>query len=263
MGLCKKPFCDIIFEMTRNKIIGVIPARWKSSRFPGKPLVDILGKSLIRRTYEQASASACLDELVVATDDERILEHVIQFGGKACLTSPSCPNGSHRVYETISAYFPDASIVVNIQGDEPCLNHKVIDSLVNSIKSNDESVVTTPICKITNSDDVLNPNVVKTVFDTNKRALYFSRSPIPFYRSMNHGDFYRHLGVYCFRYEFLERYVIAAPTRLQTMEDLEQLKILELGYPIHVVIVDDFSIGVDTPEDVKKVEEILCANTYS
>ncbi len=249
--------------MTENQVVGVIPARWESSRFPGKPLVDILGKSLIKRSYENARQCSRLDELVVATDDQRIYDHVLEFGGKACMTSESCPSGTDRVNEAIERDFPHASIVVNIQGDEPCLDPAVIDTLIERLEQTDADV-TTPIAKIVNPEQIFSPSSVKCVFDIHGRALYFSRAPIPFPQKVEKiHDYYRHLGVYCFRRPFLKLYAEMDNTRLQSIEDLEQLKILEAGYPIYVSIVEDQGIGVDSPEDLKKVQEILCANTSS
>lgn len=250
--------------MTENQAIGVIPVRWKSARFPGKPLADLLGKSLIRRTYENSCKSARLDRVVIATDDPRILEHVQEFGAEAYMTSEECPTGTDRVYEVVKNNFADASFIVNIQGDEPCLDPVVIDKLIDRLEEIPEAVVSTPITKITHSSDIFNPSVVKCVFDTFGRALYFSRAPIPFSQNSdkNH-DYYRHLGIYCFRRTFLQQYAKMSKTRLQQIEDLEQLKILEMGYPIHITCVEDQGIGVDTPEDLKKIEGILCENTSS
>ncbi len=249
--------------MTENQVVGVIPVRWMSSRFPGKPLADILGKSLIRRTYENANKSSRLDRLVIATDDQRILEHVQEFGAEAYLTTEKCPTGTDRVYEVIRDHFPSASLVVNIQGDEPCLEPSVIDTLVDRVLQTPDALVATPITKILDEEDVLLPGVVKCVFDSLGRALYFSRAPIPFSKNGTKNNYYRHLGVYCFRREFLEKYTAMSIARLQEIEDLEQLKILEAGYPIHVSLVETQGIGVDTPEDLRKVEELLCANISS
>lgn len=241
------------------KVIGVIPARWQSSRFPGKMLADILGKSLIRRTFENAKQCSSLEALVVATDDKRIFDHVHAFGGKAFMTSSNCPTGTDRVGEVIEREFPDAEIVVNIQGDEPCLNPSVINVLVDLLRSKKEALVTTPITEIHAPHLIHSPSVVKCAFDKEGKALYFSRSPIP-YRQKKGAEarYYRHLGVYCFKRSFLSEYVRLPKTPLQMIEDLEHLKILEHGYPIHTAIVDEEGVGVDTPEDLKLVENILC-----
>lgn len=241
------------------KVLGVIPARWQSSRFPGKPLVHILGKSLIHRAYENALQCHCLDEVVIATDDQRIFDHAQEFGAKVFMTSPSCPTGTDRVWEVVDKYFEKAEIVVNIQGDEPCLDPAVIDTLVKQLFTLSEAVITTPVSKITDPEFINSSSIVKCVFDKRGRALYFSRSPIPFACSGKIPTYYRHLGVYCFRRSFMEKYILLERTSLQDSEDLEQLKILENGdMPIHVCLVDDQAIGVDTPEDIKTVEKLLC-----
>ncbi len=241
-----------------KRVVGVIPARWQSSRFPGKPLVKILGKSLIQRTYENAVQCKSLDRLVIATDDSRIFEHAQSFGAKVCMTSLACATGTDRSWEVIESSFPDAEIVVNIQGDEPCLDPEVVDLLVTQLQQNPDVVMTTPVSPITDRHQALMPNVVKCVFDRNGRALYFSRSPIPFAQAQDRiPPYYRHIGVYCFRRAALRHYVMLGKTPLQECEDLEQLKMLENGLPIHVCMVDDQAAGVDTPADLKLVEKLL------
>lgn len=240
-----------------SKIVGIIPARWASSRFPGKPLVDILGTSLIQRTYNSARQCRLLDTLAVATDDFRIKAHVEGFGGVAFMTSKECLTGTDRTCEAIEKHFPNAEIVVNIQGDEPCLASETIDTLIERLKNTPTAVLTTPVAKITNQEDLSDPSVVKCVFDQLGRALYFSRAPIPFPKQKD-ALFYRHIGVYCFQRAFLIQYAGMEKGRLQMIEDLEQLKVLEAGYPIHVCEVKDVGIGVDTPDDIKKVEAFLC-----
>ena len=248
-----------------KSVVGVIPARWQSSRFPGKPLVNILGKSLIQRTYENAARCKKLDRLVIATDDGRIFEHAQGFGAEVCMTSLSCLTGTDRSWEVVERSFPEAEIVVNIQGDEPCLDPEVVDQLVIQLLNTPEAVMTTPVSPIADLQKALLPNIVKCVFDCHGRALYFSRSPIPFaHKSEQAPQYYRHIGVYCFRREALRRYVMLGRTPLQECEDLEQLKMLENGLPIHVCMVDDQAAGVDTPADLKMVERLLWQkeNTY-
>ena len=241
-----------------KRTVGVIPARWQSSRFPGKPLVEILGKSLIQRTYENASQCKSLDSLVVATDDARIYEHAQSFGAEVRMTSPTCSTGTDRSWEVIESSFPEAQIVVNIQGDEPCLDPEVIDLLVAQLQQNPAAAMTTPVSPIDDRHQALMPNVVKCVFDCYGRALYFSRSAIPFAHTLEQNpQYYRHIGVYCFRREALRHYVTLQKTPLQECEDLEQLKMLENGLPIHVCVVDDQATGVDTPADLKLVEKLL------
>lgn len=252
--------------MPSNATIGIIPARWASSRFPGKPLADILGKSLIQRTYESASRSRLIDSLAVATDDPRIAAHVEAFGGIALMTSNTCQTGTDRVYEAAQKHFPQAEIIVNIQGDEPCLDPEVVDALIDKLQNTPEAILATPVTKIIDQADLFNPSVVKCVFDQQGKALYFSRSPIPFPRKEGlFNDFFRHIGLYCFRYPFLSQYTNLPASRLQHCEDLEQLKVLEAGYPIHVCVVKEFGVEVNTPDDIKKVEVFLChqENTFS
>lgn len=244
-------------------ILGVIPVRWQSSRFPGKPLANILGKSLIRRTYENAAQCSRLQDLIIATDDSRIFEHVKEFGAKVVMTSTKCCTGTDRVNEAVKNYGCDPCIVVNIQGDEPCLDPKVIDRLVEKLESSSGAVLTTPVALIENETDIASPSVVKCIFDSQGKALYFSRSPIPYYqtgksKNLRKCPYYRHLGIYCFKRRFLDCYTQLEKTPLQEAEDLEQLKILEHGFPIHVCIVEDQTIGVDTLEDLKKIESYLC-----
>lgn len=248
--------------MAEAKIIGIIPARFGSMRFPGKMLADILGKSLIRRTYENARRASSLEEVIVATDDQRILTHVEGFGGKAVMTAADHPSGTDRVAEVVRKHYPHAEIVVNVQGDEPCLNPLIIDLLIDDLLKRPDAVMTTPVASITNSEDVRSPSIVKCVFTPSMRALYFSRSPIPFVQK-GEGRHYRHLGVYCFRKDFLLCFSQMPKTSLQQTEDLEQLKILEQGYPIYVSIVQDDGIGVDTMEDLKRIEKKICKeNTF-
>jgi len=240
-----------------KKVVGIIPARWQSSRFPGKPLAEILGKSLIQRTYENAACCKCLDSLAIATDDARIFQHAETFGAQAFMTSPSCATGTDRVWEVIERYFPEAEIIVNIQGDEPCLDPAVIDALVEQLQTNPEAMMTTPVSLMDDETQVFQPNTVKCVFDCQGRALYFSRSPIPYAQKFK-AQYFRHIGIYCFRRETLRRFVSLETTLLQACEDLEQLKMLENGVAIHVCKVHDQARGVDTPEDLKLVEELLC-----
>ncbi len=249
---------DRVKKVAHSKILGIIPARYGSTRFPGKMLANILGKSLIRRTYENAKRSTRLDDLIVATDDERIFRHVEDFGGKVFMTSLDCPSGSDRAAEVVKSFFPESEMIVNIQGDEPCLDPQIIDALIEDLEANPQAVMTTPVVPISNPVDAMRSSVVKCVFTPQKKALYFSRSPIPFpLKQELTVPYFRHLGVYCFRREFLLRYGALPKTPLQGIEDLEQLKILEHGFSIYVSVVQDESFGVDTVEDVKRIEEIL------
>ncbi|EPP35300.1 3-deoxy-D-manno-octulosonate cytidylyltransferase [Chlamydia ibidis] len=240
----------------KHKRVAVLPARWNSSRFPGKPLAKILGKSLIQRSYENARRASSLDLVVVATEDERILEHVEGFGGVCVMTDPNCLNGSERVGETISRYFPEAEVIVNVQGDEPCLSPIVIETLLNKLDSDPYVQIATPIAVTTDPQEILTEKKVKCVFDRQGKALYFSRSPIP-YVLKKESPFYLHIGVYAFRRNALFNYIESVPTNLSQAEDLEQLRILEHGGSIHVCLVNEKSPSVDYPEDINKVEEYL------
>ncbi len=243
------------------KIVGVIPARLASRRFPRKVLKEIDGKSLLQITYENALESRRLQRLVVAAEDIEIVEHVRSFGGEAYLTAIH-HTGTDRVAAVVKERLEEADIVINVQADEPCLSPTVIDQLVDLLDSNPSAVVTTPIAKIVNPSQIFDPSSVKCVFDEKMRALYFSRAPIPFpQRKEQIVDYYRHIGVYCFRTAFLLTYAALPKTPLQQIEDLEQLKILERGYPVHVCIVEDQMSGVDTPEDLEKIARYLCAHT--
>lgn len=251
-------------QTANPKVIGIIPARYQSSRFPAKVLADILGKSLVRRTYERAQTASILDALIIAADHKKIFNHVKEFDGKVVMTSPDCPNGSARAAEVVKNYFPEAEVVVIIQADEPCLDPKIITKLVKDLKNNDNADMTTPVEPITNLEEIHRQGVVKCVFDKSKKALYFSRSPIPHPFKGNNTTYYRHIGVYCFRKELLLKYPSLTPTPLQQAEDLEQLKILEHGYSIYVTEVPpQGNIGVDYPEDIKKVEQFLCLENTS
>lgn len=255
-------------ETKEAKVVGVIPARYGSSRFPGKPLAQILGKSLIQRTYENSQRCSLLSDLFVATDDKRIFDHVLGFGGKAIMTSSSCPTGTDRLIEAMQKSIPlkEASIILNIQGDEPCLELSVIHSVVKLLLNDPTSVMSTAVMKIHQEQEALNPSVVKCSMDRQGHALYFSRSLIPGgpgIKYQSHFPYFKHIGIYGYRQEFLPIYGSLSPTPLQLAEDLEQLKVLEHGYKIKTAIVESASISVDHPEDIKKVESLLCKlNSY-
>lgn len=251
-----------------KKVIGIIPARFGSSRFPGKPLVKILDKSLIQHTYENARQSTKLHHLVVATDDQRIFDHVHSFGGKAVMTSLHCPTGSDRLVDALKQNSTiDGDMIINIQGDEPCIEVAVIDQVIAALIDSPDAVMSTAVMKLENKEDATNPSIVKCVLDRNQYALYFSRALIPAGKTLSYREectYYKHLGIYGYRKEFLLKYAELEPTPLQLAEDLEQLKVLEHGYRIKAAIVNSRSIGVDTPEDTQKVEDLLCKlNSYS
>lgn len=244
----------------RKHTLGMIPARFASTRFPGKPLVEINGKTLIQRTYENTKTCKALDDLVVATDNQKIFDHVKSFGGNVVMTSPKCPTGTERLAEAVSQYYPDVDLIINIQGDEPFLEPVVIEKVIESLDSDLVAVMSTAVVKITTAEEALSSSVNKCVMDENGNALYFSRNLIP----GGHGvkwrpeiTYYKHLGIYGYRRDFLLHYAELEPTPLQLAEDLEQLKVLEHGYRIKVAVVESDSIGVDHPEDIKKIEQLL------
>lgn len=251
------------------KVAGVIPARYGSSRFPGKPLAKIAGKSLIQRTYESCQQCSLLDAIFVATDDERIYEHVKEFGGQVVMTSKDCPTGTDRIIEAVQkeAILKNASIIINIQGDEPCIEATVIQSVIELLLTDPQAVMSTAIMKIQSETEANNPFVVKCSVDRQGNALYFSRALIPSNpkRAFNPTiAYFKHIGIYGFRREFLFTYGQLERTPLQLAEDLEQLKVLEHGYKIKTALVESKSISVDHPEDIKKVESYLCKqNTFS
>ncbi len=256
--------------MAQKKIrtVGIIPSRYASTRFPGKPLAQILGKSLIQRTWECAKRCHSLDEICVATDDQRIYDHVKQFGGIVMMTPAECPTGSDRsayVIQHKKEYF-DAEIVVNIQGDEPCIDPTTIDTLVDLLKKDSNAVLSTPVAPLQDEKEALNPSVVKATFTPQGDALYFSRALIPSGKIGGMRDgvaYYRHIGIYAFRKDFLIKYGQLPLTPLQLAEDLEHLKVLEHGYKIKVAVVKEAHVGVDHPEDIQKIELLLCNQNTS
>jgi 3-deoxy-manno-octulosonate cytidylyltransferase (CMP-KDO synthetase) len=252
-----------------QNIIGIIPSRYGSTRLPGKSLISILGKSLLQRTYESARRSPLLSRLIIATDDQRIFDHAQAFGAEVVMTSIDCQNGTERIAEVVSKdpLLQKADVIINIQGDEPCIEAAVINAVATALLADPEAVMSTAAYRLKSMADLLDPSIPKCVFDKHHRALYFSRSPIPY--SNHHQQllspvpYYGHLGIYAFRPDFLLRYASMPPTHLQQIEDLEQLKVVENGYPIKIAIVDSVGPGVNTPEDIKKVEQYLCIQNTS
>jgi len=246
------------------KVYGIIPARFQSSRFPGKMMAQIYGKTVIQRTYESASTATRMDKLTIATDDERIFLHAKSFGADVVMTAKECLNGTERLVDAIKKYknLADADIYVNIQGDRPCVQGQHIDALVEELIAHPEDGMTTTIVKIDDPEEVLQTSTVKCVVDSRGYALYFSRSPIPFYKKK--GSYFKHVGIYAFRKEFLLQFATMENTPLQLAEDLEQMKILEHGQKIRTVVVDgEIDLSVDYPTDIEKVEKWLCQNTSS
>ena len=234
------------------RVIGVIPARYHSTRLPGKPLADIIGKPMIQHVYENTARSATLDEVIVATDDKRVIEAVEKFGGKARMTSKDHLTGTDRIAEVAENY--DVRIVVNIQGDEPFVNPGMIDEIVTPLMEDENIPMSTLKHEITDKEDLNNPNVVKVVTDSSDFALYFSRSLIPYPRYEQDHKAYEHIGIYAYRKDFLLHFSGLSPTGLERTEALEQLRALENGYRIKVILTqqDYFPLSVDTPGDLEK-----------
>ncbi|MEI7594817.1 MAG: 3-deoxy-manno-octulosonate cytidylyltransferase [Bacteroidota bacterium] len=243
------------------KIIGIIPARYQSTRFPGKPLVLINGKTMIQRVYEQCLKTNILSKVVVATDDSRIFEHIKAFGGNVVLTSPDHCSGTDRCNEVISklkAHNELFDIAINIQGDEPYINPIQIEELV-ACFNDSETQIATLIKKIENAEDLFSPNCVKAIADSSNRAIYFSRNPIPYVRNaeqkdwLAHRTFYKHIGIYGYKTSVLEEITKLEVSSLEKAESLEQLRWIENKYIIKTSITTFESIAIDTPSDIEKI----------
>ncbi|CAL9084348.1 unnamed protein product [Musa textilis] len=245
----------------RSWVVGIIPARFASSRFPGKPLVRILGKPMIQvhRTWERVKLASALDRIVVATDDEKIAECCRGFGADVIMTSEECKNGTECCYEALQKLGENYDIVVNIQGDEPLIEPEIIDGVVKSLQGSPDAVFSTAVTSL-KPEDGLDPNRVKCVIDSHGYAIYFSRGFIPFNKSGKVNPQYPyllHLGIQSFDSNFLRIYLSLPPTPLQLEEDLEQLKVLENGYRMKVIKVNHDAHGVDSPEDDDKIEALM------
>ncbi len=242
-----------------KRVIGVIPARWGSTRFPGKSLAPICGKPLIAWVIERAQQARRLADVVVATDDERIADVVAGLGARAVMTRPDHPSGTDRIAEAVAAVESDA--VVNIQGDEPLIQPALIDQLADAVTDGGAWDMATAVTPIDREQDIASPSVVKCVSAEDGAALYFSRSPIPHIRDddtvLDGPVYWRHLGIYAYTRSFLERLVQAPQCVLEEAEKLEQLRALYIGGRMRVIKTQDTGIGVDTPEDVPYVESLL------
>ncbi len=239
------------------RIIGIIPARYGSTRFEGKPLINILGKTMIQRTYEQAKKSELIEEVYVATDDERIKQNAESFGAQVIMTSKECACGTDRIAEAVQQLgLSDNDLVVNIQGDEPVVNPSSIDAAIKPFLSDPTLKVTTLAIKIKNALEYSDPSVAKVVTDKDGFALYFSRAGIPYNRS-NHTEVYKQLGIYVFRKHFLVEFSKMKPTRYELTEKLEQLRIIENGHKIKVVETDYDSPSINVPADLDTVLDFL------
>lgn len=252
------------------KITAIIPARYGSTRFVGKPLANILGKSMIQHVYDGVSKSRLIDNIIIATDDSRIYKTAKDFGADVVMTSPYHTSGTDRVAEVARSL--KSEIIINVQGDEPLIKGFIIDKAIEPLIKDPNLQMGTMAAKIDEVEDWFNPNVVKVVIDKNGFALYFSRSPIPFPRDLKIDrfelgkckigekfikNFFKHIGVYIYRKDFLINFSKMKPTPLEKLEKLEQLRALENGYKIKVIKVKYKPISVDTPDDLKRVIKIL------
>jgi len=244
------------------KILGIIPARYASSRFPGKPLVNMLGQTMIQRVYNQVKKSKKLSRVVVATDDKRIYDHIVSFGGDACLTAENHPSGTDRCYEALKKQNEKFEFAINIQGDEPFIDPDQIDLLCSSLI--EETELATLIQKIATLEQLNSPGEAKVVINHLHEAIYFSRSPIPYFQKAEQKDwlgkttFYRHVGLYAYRSDILEKITRLSPSLLEQAESLEQLRWIENGFKIKTVETEmEESICIDTPEDLEKALIIL------
>ncbi len=236
-----------------KKVI-VIPARYASTRLPAKPLIKIGDKPIIQWVYERASASKLKDKIIIATDDERILEAAAGFGAEAVMTSQSCRSGTDRVYQALEGR--EGDIVVNLQGDEPFIRADMVDTLFSSIERDNLNMATL-CCPLNDEAEMNDPNTVKVVIDKNSFALYFSRAPIPFVRGQRRAPLYKHIGIYGFERSFLEQFVFLSKSRLEETESLEQLRVLENGYKIKVVTTQYSGFGIDTEADLERARVFL------
>ena len=246
-------------------IVGIIPSRYASSRFPGKPLINLNGKTMIQRVYEQASASRHLQKVVVATDDKRIFDHVQSFGGNVVMTATNHPSGTDRCREALQHLKDEYRYVINIQGDEPLIDPMQIDEL--GLLLNDESIeLATQMIKVKTYEELVDRKEVKIVLNTKNEALYFSRQPIPFIKDMEesqwhlHHSYYRHVGMYAYRSDILDKITKLPVSALEKAESLEQLRWIENGFMIKCVTTKFESICVDTPGDADKVRNLLYDN---
>lgn len=239
-------------------IAGIIPARYASTRFPGKSLIDVMGRSMIQRVYEEAAKSASLHKLVVATDDVRILEHVQSFGGEAVMTGADHPSGTDRCWDALQQIGEGYQYVINIQGDEPFINPAQIDELA-AILQDGTVELATQMIPVSNHEELFDKGEVKIVLNDKMEALYFSRMVIPFIKGVDekdwhrHHTYYRHVGMYAYRRDVLEKITMLPVSSLERAESLEQLRWLEHGFKIKCVITRFESHCIDTPEDVEKV----------
>lgn len=244
------------------KATGIIPARYASTRFPGKPLIDLAGKSMLQRVYEQCKLSESLGRIIIATDDERIYKHAELFGAEVCMTDENHPSGTDRCAEVALKMNIEHEVIINIQGDEPLINPSQIDLLANCFED-PKTQIATLIKHITSEDILFNPNTPKVILDSENFAIYFSRECIPHIRNKEKSEwlsantFYQHIGIYAYHKNVLQEITKLNPSNLEKAESLEQLRWIEHQYKIKTAITKEETFAIDTPEDVEKVLQKL------
>jgi 3-deoxy-manno-octulosonate cytidylyltransferase (CMP-KDO synthetase) len=241
------------------QVVCIIPSRYESTRFPGKPLADLCGKPMIRHVYERVLRAQCVHFAAVATDDERIFAAVQAFGGRAVMTSLRHRSGTDRIAEAVEALeLKDDAIVVNIQGDQPLFEPSQVDEVVGPLVEDPSVPMSTLIYRIVRAEEITHPNAVKVVFDSRLFALYFSRATVPFIRDREkRADYFKHHGIYAYRRAFLRTFTALPEGVLERLESLEQLRALEYGYRIRVVVTPHDSVEVDTPAELERVRRLI------
>jgi len=245
--------------MMKRDIVCIIPSRYESSRFPGKPLADLCGKPMIQHVYERVAKAQAVPYVAVATDDERIFTAVKKFGGNAVMTSATHRSGTDRISEAVQSLNLSAdAIVVNIQGDQPIFEPVQVDEVIQPLIHDPTVVMSTLIYKIILDEEISHPHAVKVVFDSENNALYFSRATIPYVRDKKlKTDYYKHHGIYAYRRDFLDTFTKLPEGKLEKLEALEQLRALEYGYKIKIVITPYDSVEVDNQQELERVRRIL------
>jgi 3-deoxy-manno-octulosonate cytidylyltransferase (CMP-KDO synthetase) len=244
--------------MSDPQVVVVIPSRYAATRLPGKPLVNLAGKPMVQRVYEQAKLAQTVHRVLVATDDQRIVDAVLAFGGEARMTRSDHRTGTERIAE-VAAHEP-GDVFVNVQGDEPLIDPVAIDTAVAALLEDPPAQIATVATPIRHVPDIMDPNVVKTVLDFDSNALYFSRAPVPWVRDTQqkvHVKYWKHLGLYVFQRDALLEYPTLPQGELEKIEQLEQLRWLENGWKIRVAEVEHDAVSVDVPEDITRVEKLL------
>jgi 3-deoxy-manno-octulosonate cytidylyltransferase (CMP-KDO synthetase) len=247
------------------QVVCIIPSRYESTRFPGKPLADLCGKSMIRHVYERVLRATSVHFAAVATDDERIFAAVQAFGGRVVMTSPRHRSGTDRIAEAVEALeLKDDAIVVNVQGDQPLFEPSQVDEVVGPLMEDQSVPMSTLIYRIVRPEEITHPNAVKVVFDSRLFALYFSRATVPFVRDgKKRADYYKHHGIYAYRRAFLRTFTALPEGVLERLESLEQLRALEHGHRIRVVVTPHDSVEVDTPEELERVRRLITGEDLS